>query len=416
MEERSLEVSGSQGDRGAEGVPRAATILLVDDDPIFRLIMVARLEKLGYRVFQAEDGGQGLEMLRRLRPDLTILDWNMPKMDGPDICEWVRRDPELKSSQLFLMTGHDRPEDIEEGLSRGADGFLSKDASALEVMARVQAGIRSAALVRELACARDAILAREQTLEAELQSAAHFIESLLPSPGVPVPGIHLSWHYRPSLTLGGDLFGVTPWGRDYLGLFLLDASGHGVSAALRAASMVAFLHPDNLIRISESYDPGAILSAANRRFPLSSEGEYFTLGVGALHLPTWRLRYASAGHTGVILCRPHANSVWLEQADLALGFDPDGTFTTGEQEILLGDRLYLSSDGVYEALSAEQVMWGKERLQRVLERHATRPVDYAIDQCFQASRAWQQAEHFRDDAALVGLERVDEQEGGITML
>ena len=314
------------------------------------------------------------------------------------------------------MTGHGRPEDIEEGLSRGADGLLSKDASAQEVMARVQAGIRSAALVRELACARDAILAREQTLEAELRSAAHFIESLLPSPGVPVPGIQLAWQYRPSLTLGGDLFGVTRWGRDYLGLFLLDASGHGVSAALRAASMVAFLHPDNLIRISESYDPGAILSAANRLFPLSSEGDYFTIWVGALHLPTWHLRFASAGQAGAILCRPHEDSVWLTEGGLALGFDPDAIFTTVEHEIRLGDRLYLSSDGVYESLSAEQVIWGKERLQRVLERHAMRPVDYAIDQCFQASRAWQQAEHFRDDAALVGLERIDEQECGITML
>ena len=416
MEEPYSEISGSQSDWVAQSVPRAATILLVDDDPIFRLIMVARLEKHGYRVFQAEDGGQGLEMLRRLRPDLTILDWIMPKMDGPDVCEWVRRDPELKSSQLFLMTGHGRPEDIEEGLSRGADGLLSKDASAQEVMARVQAGIRSAALVRELACARDAILAREQTLEAELRSAAHFIESLLPSPGVPVPGIQLAWQYRPSLTLGGDLFGVTRWGRDYLGLFLLDASGHGVSAALRAASMVAFLHPDNLIRISESYDPGAILSAANRLFPLSSEGDYFTIWVGALHLPTWHLRFASAGQAGAILCRPHEDSVWLTEGGLALGFDPDAIFTTVEHEIRLGDRLYLSSDGVYESLSAEQVIWGKERLQRVLERHAMRPVDYAIDQCFQASRAWQQAEHFRDDAALVGLERIDEQECGITML
>ena len=69
--------------------------------------MAARLTRLGYRVLEAENGRVGLDVARRERPDLLIVDWMMPEMDGPTFCEAVRRDPLLKSSQILLMTAHD---------------------------------------------------------------------------------------------------------------------------------------------------------------------------------------------------------------------------------------------------------------------------------------------------------------------
>ena len=71
-------------------------------------------------------------------------------MDGPTLCEAVRRDPLLNSCQLLLMTGQDQPAQIAEGLARGADDFLSKSASKQEITARVLAGLRTSRLLREL--------------------------------------------------------------------------------------------------------------------------------------------------------------------------------------------------------------------------------------------------------------------------
>lgn len=398
-------VSDSQAGTPNPGAPPSATILLVDDDQLFRMIMVSRLNKLGYRVFEAEDGEQGLAMIRRLQPDLTILDWMMPKLNGPDVCALVRQDPVLQSIQIILMTGHDRPEDIQEGLERGADGFMSKTASPQEIGARVYAGLRTAALLRNLATAQEEIRLTEQLMLADLQSAARFMESLLPKPGRLVPGVQLAWFYRPSLTLGGDLFSVTRWNDDHLRLAILDASGHGVAAALRATALMTFLHSGSVLEASGAYDPSAILTEANRRFPLTSEGEYFTLWVGDLDLSTWTLRSASAGHAGAVLCSPHRPSVWLSDADLPLGFDPGSAFTARQDQLECGDRLYLTSDGIYETLSPDQELFGKERLLDVLEREAARSVYEGMDACVQASRAWQQADVFPDDAAFVCLER-----------
>src|SRR5689334_14234827 len=92
------------------------TVLIVDDESVARIALTARLKRLGYRVLAACDGRTGLELLRRERPALTILDWLMPEMDGPSFCEVVRRDPELRCSQILMMTAHDEPKQIAEGL------------------------------------------------------------------------------------------------------------------------------------------------------------------------------------------------------------------------------------------------------------------------------------------------------------
>jgi phosphoserine phosphatase RsbU/P len=133
------------------------TVLVVDDEPTARIALAARLKRMGYRVIEAVDGKSGLDALRRERPDLTILDWMMPEIDGPSFCERVRQDPELLTSQILMMTSHDQPEQIAEGLARGADDFLSKAASKYEITARVQSGIRAATLIRRLEDATEEI-------------------------------------------------------------------------------------------------------------------------------------------------------------------------------------------------------------------------------------------------------------------
>jgi len=389
-------------------------ILLVDDDEITRIGMAGRLKRLGYRVIEAVDGSAGLTAIRAHRPDLVILDWMMPGMDGPSVCEAIRADPELRSSQVVLMTAHDRPEQIAEGLSRGADDFLSKAASKQEVLARVHASLRSSALVREIERTRDdldrshkLLSAKQHELESELQSAAAFVRAQLPLPGMPAPGIAMHWAYQPSLALGGDLFQVCPWGPDALGLYILDASGHGVAAALRAVGLMSFLREDNLLKAVGSFDPGAIVNEANRRFPLTQDGEYFTLWVGRLDLESSRLSYATAGHGGAFVHANSGDSRWLASASLPLGFDPDSTFDSVSTQLQPLDRLYLLSDGIYEAPSSTGELWGRARLQATLEEHHASTLVHSITETMATAHHWLGGDIFPDDVALLGLEIQD---------
>lgn len=380
------------------------TVLVVDDEPTARMALAARLKRLGYRVIEAEDGKAGLEALRRERPDLTILDWMMPVMDGPTFCEVIRQDPDLLSSQILMMTSHDQPEQIAEGLARGADDFLSKAASKYEVMARVQAGMRSAALIKRLEHVTEEIRTKQEVLERELQSAARYVETLLPASGTVVPGVQLVHTYRPSLTLGGDLFNLVQWSDDFLGLYLLDASGHGVSPALRSASFSTFLRRDSLLHYVGSNDPGAILTEANRQFPLTENGHYFTIVFVSLNLRCHTLSYATAGHNGALLHRRSGETCWMAQPSLPLGFDHSTTYVTVELPIALGDRLYLLSDGLYEVPDRTGELWGQVRLDETIRRFGDRPLADAVSGTIAESIRWQGHERFPDDVALMGVE------------
>jgi sigma-B regulation protein RsbU (phosphoserine phosphatase) len=320
----------------------------------------------------------------------------------------------LKSSQILLMTAHDAPAQIAEGLVRGADDFLSKSSSKQEIVARVLAGLRTSRLVRKLETTGDELKSsmlllekKQAETEADLQTAAAFVQSLLPSPGNPVHGITLAWEYQPSLTLGGDLFDVMTIDADHLGLYILDASGHGVAAALRSASLMTFLRAENMLQLLGSYDPAKVLFEANRRFPLSADGDYFTLWVGQLHLPTGSLSYASAGHPGAMLSSAEDPSRWLTTASFPLGFDPSARFTCDRVSLKPADRLFLLSDGIYEVPSPSGELWGRDRFQETIDAGKQISLSATIASCFAAARGWQQAQHFPDDAAVVGIELTD---------
>jgi phosphoserine phosphatase RsbU/P len=395
-----------------------ATILLVEDELVTRTSMAVRLKRLGHRVLEAGNGREGLDLARRDRPDLIIVDWMMPEMDGPTFCEALRRDPLLKSSQVLLMTSHDQPAQIAEGLARGADDFLSKSASKQEVTARVLAGLRTSRLVRQLEATGDELessmllLKKKQAeTEADLQTAATFVRSLLPPQGSPVQGIALAWEYQPSLTLGGDLFGVMAIDADHLGFYILDASGHGVAAALRSASLMTFLRVENMLQLLGSYDPEKVMFEANRRFPLSAEGEYFTLWVGQLHLPTRSLSYVSAGHPGALLSSAQSPSRWLTRPSSPLGFDQTARFASDRISLKPADRLFLLSDGIYEVPSPDGELWGRKHFQDVIDAGRQMSLSRTIASCFSEARRWQQAHQFPDDAAVVGLELIGGPEG-----
>ncbi|NJN69737.1 MAG: response regulator [Nitrospira sp.] len=383
------------------------TVLVVDDEPTARIALAARLKRLGYRVIEAVDGKSGLSALRRERPDLTILDWVMPEIDGPSFCEQVRQDHELRTSQILMMTSNDQPEQIAEGLARGADDFLSKAASKYEIMARVQSGMRAASLIRRLEDVTEEIRRKQATLERELQSAARYVESLLPAPGIVLPGIQMVHAYRPSLGLGGDLFNIISWGEGVLGLYLLDASGHGVSSALRSAALSTFLRRGNLLRHVGSTDPGAILTEANKQFPLTEDGNYFTIVFARLDIRARTLSYATAGHNGAFLQRSSGDFCWMAQPNLPLGFDGSTIYVTTDLTIAPGDRLYLLSDGLYEVPDQNSELWGQDRLEETIRQFGCRPLTDVVSGAIAEAIRWQGHEQFPDDVALMGIEVTD---------
>ncbi|MFZ4539934.1 HDOD domain-containing protein, partial [Propionivibrio sp.] len=139
-----------------EGLPRAAAdgafrVLVVDDDRVIRAILKALLSKAGYQCLEAENGEQGLELARSEHPDLMIVDWLMPKMDGVELIRTLRETASGRAIYILLLTSLDQESRLVEAFAAGADDFLSKPISANVLLGRLIAGERVVTLHREMA-------------------------------------------------------------------------------------------------------------------------------------------------------------------------------------------------------------------------------------------------------------------------
>lgn len=126
-------------------------ILLADDDRISRRLLERTLESSGYQVVTAGDGEEAWRILEGVdAPNLAILDWMMPRLDGVTLCRRLRARPGAAYVYILILTGRDRTEDLVEALEAGADDFISKPHNNAELRARVRTGQRLLALEEAL--------------------------------------------------------------------------------------------------------------------------------------------------------------------------------------------------------------------------------------------------------------------------
>src|SRR5512139_1757814 len=121
-------------------------ILVVDDELDIVKVVRAYLEQSGFRVITASDGQQALAMFRHERPDLIVLDLNLPKMNGLDVCRAIRRE---SSVPIIMLTARVEESDRLIGLEIGADDYIVKPFSPREVVARVRTVLRRSAPAAE---------------------------------------------------------------------------------------------------------------------------------------------------------------------------------------------------------------------------------------------------------------------------
>lgn len=117
----------------------AETILVVDDEASIRDMLTYNLEKASYRVLVARDGGEALELARKERPDLIILDLMLPGVDGFEVCRELRRQGQVP---VIMLTARDDEIDRVVGLELGADDYVVKPFSPRELVARIKSVLR----------------------------------------------------------------------------------------------------------------------------------------------------------------------------------------------------------------------------------------------------------------------------------
>ncbi|AXE18513.1 response regulator [Runella rosea] len=119
-------------------------IVIVDDEPNILMSLEFLMKKEGYKVFIARDGEEAVDIVRTEIPDVVLLDIMMPKVDGYEVCRFIKSSPEYQHAKVIFMSSKSRETDLQKGYDLGADLYIPKPFSTRDMVAKVNALTMSA--------------------------------------------------------------------------------------------------------------------------------------------------------------------------------------------------------------------------------------------------------------------------------
>ena len=362
----------------------ARRVLVVDDSKLQRKILSSSLKRWGYSVIEADCAEVALDLCRAQQPDIVLSDWMMPGMTGPEFCAALRKCALSSYSYFILLTSKSEKAEIARGLEAGADDFLTKPVDGHELNARIRAGLRLIDMQtrlqennRALADALSEVERLNDELDSDLREARQLQQSLVPERFRAFETCEVSLLLKSSGYVGGDLVGVYQAGPDHIGMYAVDVSGHGISAALMTARLAGFLSPnapDQNVALRKGDDgvyapiePASAIATLNTLVLEEMETEhYFTMLLGDLNLKTGLLRMGQAGHPHPVLHRANGDITQDSPGGFPVGLLPGAEFSEFEIHLEKGDRVLFHSDGITECPDEKDEMLGEDGLDKLV--------------------------------------------------
>lgn len=255
-----------------------------------------------------------------------------------------------------------------------------------------------------------------QAIQEDLRAAAEVQRSLLPTEPPTVAGFGFAFKFRPCSDVGGDCLDIFPLDTRHIGLYILDVSGHGVASALLSVSLSHMLSaaPDRSFLYQPDLDnPGAytitppaeVASRLNRHFlARGGTGQYFTMIYGILAKDSGEFRYAAAGQLGPLYCPANLAPCILETGGMPIGLLPGADYQEHRQVLAHGDRLYLCTDGIIEAMDTAKREFGVRQLLDSLDRNRALPLEESLSSILSSVEQWSAPSGPADDASLLAIE------------
>ena len=251
-------------------------------------------------------------------------------------------------------------------------------------------------------------------LKRDLQAAARVQQALLPATLPDTPPVRLAWAFRPCAELAGDLLNIFLLDDRRVGLYLLDVSGHGVAASLLSVAVSHFLSPHRsnslLKRSAQGRTPASltrprvVAERLNAQFSTNRSEQFFTLFYGILDLDSYTLTYTNAGHPGPVILSEGAEPRVLQSSSFPVGVLEQAEYEDAEVRLRTGDRFWLYSDGLQEAMNPAGEQFGMGRLLAELHAASADALSDAVRRVLRKVENWAGERGPQDDISLVAFE------------
>lgn len=387
----------AQGASGANRqVPGRSRVLVVDDHELNVELLAAALDRLGYEVLTADSGRSALEAVETRTPDVVLMDVLMPGMSGLEALRRIRSRAEAADLPVILVSGLGETEDIVDGLRLGANDYVTKPINLPVLQARL-------ATQTALKRARDDLRRSARLLEAELEHKARELDmaarvqrSILPQASPTLHRLATAWYYEPTTEVGGDLYDVVPLSGGRTFLFVADAMGHGVQAALAISIVKATLSA----YLGVGDDLAGLLTRLDEAIAGLLDGRFVTAAACVIDPESRRLRYALAGHPPFLVSGPSGVRT-VGEGSLPLGTGLGQSYRSDEVALDPGAGVLLYSDGLTEARNPEGTQFGLGALKiRYADLAETNPEE-TIRSLHATLKTFRGDEPFSDDLTIL---------------
>ncbi len=337
----------------------AIHILVVDDEPdledLMRQRMRREVRKGTFSLSFARNGKEALNILREQHDiEIVLSDINMPVMDGLTMLENI---PSINNKiKTVMISAYGDMKNIRQAMNRGAFDFITKPVDFEDLRLTINRTSDRARLERELYQNREKLI----SIKSELETAAQMQQSILPRSFPKSDSFEIFANMIPAREVGGDFYDICPLPNKLYGLCIADVSGKGIPAAMFMMSSRTWLNGASI-----GYkQPSKVIAEVNDMLESTNDSMMFVTLFYAVFDPVHRrLVYANGGHNRPVLFKADGSAAEIQASPgVALGVMPGMTFEDETLELSKGDVLVFYTDGVNEAETADEELFGMDRL------------------------------------------------------
>ncbi len=279
-----------------------------------------------------------------------------------------------------------------------------------DITERVETEHRLQELTLELRQLNDRLL-------RDLRTAAQIQRAQLPPPRLQIPGLRVAWFFEPCDALAGDMLNIVRLDDDHTAMYVLDVTGHGTGSALLSTSVSRLLQPGagaaSLVYESPSLEnardrrimePAKVIEQLNKTYTWDSESnQFFTILYAVVNPKIREFRFACAGHPSPIVLSPDGVHKTFKPDGLPVGI-ADETYREASTTLNTGDRVFLYSDGVMEAMNTDNAIYGEDRLIELLRQTRELPLEDSVFAVKDALARWRSDAPVQDDTTLLAFQ------------